>query len=415
MNKKTRILSYIAIFLVVFGIGWGGGNYYAESKVKGNAGSSDNKDSALGGLTSILSPNSKNHEDIKLDTFWQVWDDLQAKYVNADALKKDKMVYGAIKGMTEALNDPFTVFMTPEETTEFDESLNGELEGIGAELTVKNQALVVVSPLKDSPAKKAGLLPGDIIYKIDGALTSEMSLPDAISKIRGKKGSQVTLTIIRKTQTKALEIKITRDTVNIESVSMEEKGNGIYYISINQFSDNTTQEFNQAVGKVMLKQPKGLVLDLRFNGGGYLLTAVDVLSTVIKGQQKVVEVKERDITKNENLTVTGNPQIPDVPLVVLINKGSASASEIVAGAIQDLKRGIIMGEKSFGKGSVQEVEKLADGSSLRYTIAKWYTPLGRSINEVGIDPDITVELTEKDADAGKDPQLDAAINYLKKL
>jgi carboxyl-terminal processing protease len=416
MKKRERVLSYIVIFALVFGLGWWANgfyyqNIYLQSKPYQATGQATTPD---GGLTSIFG-SQKKHDDIKLDTFWEVWDRLHEKYVNVDALKKEQLVYGAIKGMTQALDDPYTEFMTPDETQEFDHSLNGELEGIGAELSIKDQALVVVSPLKNSPAQKAGLLPGDIIYKIDGGLTSELSLFDAIYKIRGKKGTEVTLTILRKNQTKPLEIKIIRDTVNIESVTLEEKSDGIYYIAINQFSDNTKQEFDEAIGEIMLKQPKGLIIDLRYNGGGYLITAVDLLSIFIKGQPTVVDVKARDASESESLKVTGNPKMPDVPLVVLINKGSASASEIFAGAIQDLKRGIIIGEQSFGKGSVQAVEKLSDDSSIRYTLAKWYTPLGRSINEVGIEPDIKVELTEKDAEEEKDPQLDAAIDYLKKL
>lgn len=341
--------------------------------------------------------------------FWKVWGTVSDLYVDESKLNKETMVYGAIKGMVASVNDPYTVFMTPDETKDFDDSLNGTLEGIGAELTVKEGVLVIISPLKNSPAEKAGLLPGDIVYKIDGNITSDMTLFDAITKIRGTKGTKVTLNILRKGKKDPFDVAITRDNVNIESVSLEDKGQGIYYIAINQFSDNTKTEFDNAIQKILLKDPKGIVLDLRYNGGGYLDISVDILSEFFKGKVEAVTIKKRNSKDNETLYVSGNAPLANVPLVVLVNKGSASASEIVAGAIQDHKRGIVMGEQSFGKGSVQEVDKLPDGSSLRITIAKWYTPGGKNISEVGITPDIVVPETEKDVAAKKDPQLDAAI------
>jgi len=415
MDRKTRITSYIAIFLLVFGSGWYTGSAYLAYSFKSNPGIVNSLGIPNDGLNSVLNTVDKTNKDGSLDIFWTVWDRLSQNYVNEKMIDKKQMIYGATKGLTASMNDPYTVFMTPDETVEFDNSLNSVLEGIGAELSVKDQMLVVVSPLKNSPAQKAGLLPGDVVYKIDGKVTGDMTLMDAIAKIRGHKGTEVNLTIIRKGKKEPFDIKIMRDAVEVDSVTMEDKGNGLYYIAINQFSDNTKTEFDQAIGNIMLKNPKGLIIDLRYNGGGYLTTSVDVLSEFIKGEQVLVKIKSRDSKNDEELKSSGSPKLPDVPMVVLINKGSASASEIVAGAIQDLKRGLILGEQSFGKGSVQEVEKLNDGSSLRMTVAKWYTPSGKSISEVGITPDQVVEFTEKDAEAGKDPQLDAAMSYLKKL
>lgn len=409
MKKFPRTLAYVLAFLVIFSLGWGSSAYYFSQKVASGQNSSQN--------TNVLSPllggGNTNRSDLKM--FWNVWDLLSQQYVDESALNDQQQVYGAIKGMVAAVNDPYTVYMTPDETKEFDQSLSGELEGIGAELTVRDKALVVVSPLKNSPAEKAGLLPEDIVYKIDGKVTAEMSLFDAIMHIRGEKGTKVTLTIIRKGIDEPFDLSIVRETVNVESVSMEDKGNNIYYLSINQFGENTAPEFEAKVNELLLKQPKGLILDLRNNGGGLLDTAVNVLSEFIVGKKPAVGIKQRDAKKDTQLFVDGNAHLGTVPLVVLINKGSASASEIVAGAIQDYKRGILMGEQSFGKGSVQDVHPLSDGSSLRITIAKWYTPNGQNIDHVGIKPDMEIKMSDDDYEKKKDTQLNAAMEYLKNL
>ncbi len=415
MKKSTRVVSYIVIFAIVFVFGWEAASYYhAKVALTAMNGTQEEVPSPVAAFSSLLSTDNTDHP-ADLTLFWKVWGIVSDAYVDESALDKQTMVYGAIKGMVASLSDPYTVFMTPNETKDFNDSLNGTLEGIGAELTVKNQVLVIISPLKDSPADKAGLLPGDVIYKIDGNLTSDMTLFEAITKIRGTKGTKVTLTILRKGKKDPFDVAITRDDVNVESVSMEDKGNGIFYIAINQFSDNTQPEFDDAVQKILLKNPKGIIMDLRYNGGGYLDGSVSILSDFLQGHQVAVTIKKRDPKDNETMYVTGNAPLANVPLVVLVNAGSASASEIVAGAIQDHKRGEIMGEQTFGKGSVQEVDQLNDGSSLRITIAKWYTPNDKNISEVGITPDIVVPMTEADAEAKKDPQLDAAMKYIQGL
>ncbi len=414
MKKSTRLLSYFLIFAVVFLSGWEAAGYYEHKVALSSSGDTQQEvPSPVAALSSLLSSPDQLPADLSL--FWKVWGMVSDMYVDQTAINKQTMVYGAIKGMVSSLNDPYTVFMTPDETKDFDDSLNGTLEGIGAELTVKDGVLVIISPLKDSPAEKAGLLPGDVVYKIDGNITSDMSLFDAITKIRGAKGTKVTLTILRKGRKDPFDVAITRDNVSIDSVSWEDKGNGIYYIAINQFSDNTNAEFDDAVQKILLKDPKGIILDLRYNGGGYLDSSVHILSDFLSGKQAAVTIKRRDSKDNETMYVTGNAPLADVPLLVLVNEGSASASEIVAGAIQDHKRGIIMGEQTFGKGSVQEVDALPDGSSLRITIAKWYTPNDKNISEVGISPDIVVPMTEQDSEAKLDPQMDAAVKYLQDL
>lgn len=407
MKKSTRIASYLAIFGVVFSAGLLAGNTLPTHSLTVSGGE---KTSVLGGF---LGNNANNSADLNLTTMWQVRNLLKDKYSHVENLKDQEMAWGAIRGMVAALNDPYTQYMDPTETKDFNDSLNDQLEGIGAELTVRDGVLVVVSTLKDSPAHKAGLIPDDIIYKIDGSETPEMTLYDAIKKIRGTKGTSVTLTLLRKGKDKPFDTKIIRDTITVESVTYEEVEKGIWHLSINQFSDDTKMEFNKAINEIKLKNPKGIILDLRWNGGGYLNGAVDILSAFFTGEKQVVSIEYKDQSSNEKLKTDGSAAFPDLPIVVLINKGSASASEIVAAAVQDLKRGVVMGITSYGKGTVQEVDPLPDGSSLRFTIAKWNTPNGRNIEKKGVDPDVVVEPKEEDVEKKFDRQLDEAVKYLR--
>lgn len=271
--------------------------------------------------------------------------------------------------------------------------------------------------LKGSPAEKAGLKSGDVVLKINEELASDMTLYESITKIRGKKGTSVKLLMFRKNNGDPFEVTIVRDEIHLDSVTFEDKKKGIFYVGLHQFTDTTMMELNDVIAKIVLKDPKGIVLDLRNNGGGLLEVAVDVLSEFVPGKQDVVIIRKRDIKDDEKRVTSGSSRLASVPLVVLVNGSSASASEIVAGAIQDLKRGTVMGEKTFGKGSVQDVEWLPDNSSLRVTIAKWLTPLGRSIDKEGVVPDVALKLTEKDiermAQKNVDPQLDAAVKSFK--
>jgi len=366
-----------------------------------------------GGVETKLPP----EYSVDMGLFWTVWHSLEDFYVDESALDRKKMTYGAIKGMTDALGDPYTVFMNPSETEEFTQNIEGEFEGIGARLEVDDDGSIIVSsPLKDSPAEKAGLFPKDIIYKIDNEYASDLTLFEAIMKIRGEIGTPVTLTILRKDNEDPIEITIIRAKIEIESVEKKDMGNGIVYVGINQFSDDTSTEFANAISDLVLNEPKGLIIDLRYNGGGYLDIAVEILSQILESDLPAVSIQRRNLSDNETLyTDSRGKKLLKTPLVVLVNDGSASASEIVAGAVQDHKRGILMGTQTFGKGSVQEVEMLEDGSSLRFTIAKWLTPNGRLADHIGITPDIIVENYEDDIKAGVDRQLDEAVKYLKNL
>lgn len=413
MKRSKKFLSYLLVFGVVFLFGWESASYYI---VKSSAEKSMTHEeiSPTAAFSSLIG--STTNEQANLDVFWDVWKLLDERYVDEQSLEEQQMIYGAVSGMVNALDDPYTVYMTPQETVEFDQNLGGKLEGIGAELTVRDQSLVVVTPLKGSPAEGAGLLPGDIIYKIDGNLTAEMTLFDAIMNIRGERGTRVALTIIRSGQDEPFEIGIVRDTITIESVVMEEPEEGIHWMSVHQFNDNTYPTFNAMVQELVLDDnAKGLIIDLRNNGGGYLEVAVDMLSEFVEGNVEAVTIKRRDSVDDETLYTSGSPRIPSLPIVVLINDGSASASEILAGALQDHERAVVIGETSFGKGSVQEVDKLHDGSSIRLTVARWYTPNGNNIDHLGITPDIEQLMTEEDYENGTDPQLDAAVEYLKNL
>lgn len=354
-------------------------------------------------------PEIKNTHIENIDT---VWKKLNEQYYDSSKLDTSKLGWSAVQGFVEGIGDRYTVYMTPDESKDFDSSLDGLLEGIGAQLEVKDGKLIIVKPLKNSPAFEAGLLPGDIIEKINGEMAAKMVLEDAIKKIRGTKGTKVTLTIIRKGEKTPLIFDIVRREITIDSIVFTKLDGDIYHLELLKFNDHTKTEFENAIQKILLDKAKGLILDLRGNGGGYLDISIDILSELLPGKKPAVIIKQRDASQNKTAETSGAGRLSDIPLVVLVDNGSASASEIVAGAIQDYKRGVLIGEKTFGKGSVQEVYPLNDGSSLRYTIAKWFTPNGRTIDEVGIAPDKEVKFTEEDIKNKVDSQLNEAIKYL---
>lgn len=395
-EKSVNYKALIVWILIGFSFGWVSNGIFKTEMATGEI---------------IISQDGSSSANLSL--FWDVWSALEKSYVDTDKLNTQNQIYGAIGGMVNSLGDPYTVFMTPEETNSFHQSLGGELEGIGAELTVKDGLLMVISPLKGSPAEKQGLLPGDYIYMVDGKLTSDMTLFEAIKAIRGAPNTDVELTVVRKDSPEPIIMKITREKINVPSVELEYKDD-IAVLSISQFGDSTYAEFEEAVSQLLLKPADGLVIDLRLNGGGYLDTSVEMMSEFFKDKVKAVIVKRRD-QDNEIMYTKGNGKLTDIKLVVLINEGSASASEILAGAMQDYKRAVVMGVKSFGKGSVQELSSLSDGSSLRMTIAKWYTPNDRTIDHTGITPDTVVEMESSKIGTDEDTQLQTAIDYLKKL
>jgi len=348
--------------------------------------------------------------EVNFATFWKAWNLIQEKYVGQ--VDTQKQIYGAISGMVNAVGDPYTVFMEPSTIKSFMEDLAGEIQGIGAEISTKDKQIVVVSPLTGSPAEKAGLKPGDAILKIDSKTTEGLSVEEAVAKIRGRAGTTVTLTIKRDDSNEPKEIKIVREKITIKSVEWQMKEDNIAYIKVSQFGDDTTRLMEEASEAIRQKNPKAVVLDLRRNPGGYLDSAVDMIG--IFTDKGTVAVKEKDKSGDIQEEKTKNdPILKNIKLIVLTDEGSASASEIVAGALQDLGIAKLVGEKTFGKGSVQSLEDLGDGASLKITIAEWLTPKNRAINHQGIEPDVKVGLTEDDAKAGRDPQLEKALELAK--
>ncbi len=352
-------------------------------------------------------------KEVDLSLFWQVWRLLQKHYVAPTELKMQPMLYGAIAGMVQGVGDPFTVFMPPKENADFHSNLEGKLEGIGAELTVKDGLVTVVSALKGSPAEKAGLLAGDIVMKIDGTIVDGLALDQVVERIRGPKGTTVQLVLARKGNPAPITVSIVRDTITVptvESKILTTSGGLLGYVALNQFGDDSMQEVRDALASFKGKPIKGLVLDLRYNGGGYLDGAVELTSMFLK-KGTVVTVQNRGGALDPH-PVSGTPLLPDLPLTILINQGTASASEIVAGALQDYKRATIIGMTSFGKGTVQEVIDLPGGSSLRVTIAHWLTPNGKNLGKEGVKPDIAIERDPSELTNKKDSQLQAAIDWL---
>lgn len=344
-----------------------------------------------------------------------VYSFLQDKYLYPDQIndKKDTEL-GSVKGLVSSLDDPYTVYFSKDEYNSFQENLEGKFEGIGAQIGLREEQLIIETPIDGTPANKAGLLPGDEIVTIDGESTIGLSVEEAVTKIRGEKGTEVKLEIARKGQDGLKTVTITRDVIDIPNITVEEK-DGIAIISISQFQAETAQELDTKLAELSQKGIKKVVLDLRNNPGGYLQSAVEIIELFApKGSITVIE-KGKDNKVIEELKTKKMPKYGDIKLGVLVNEGSASASEIVAGALRDLKQTQLIGKKTFGKGVVQSIQKFSDGSVLKYTIAEWFTPSGKAINKEGIKPDVEVELKTEDIKDKKDPQLDKALEVIKAL
>lgn len=353
-----------------------------------------------------------DEKSVDFSLFWKVWDTLKTKYVDNSNLNAQNLVYGAIKGMLKATGDPYTTFFDPEETKSFAEDIEGSFEGIGAELGMKDNILTIIAPLENSPAERAGLRAGDKIIKIGEKTTTDMNVYEAVDLIRGEKGTEIKLTIFRQGDKDSQEIKIIRDVIEIKSVKLEFKENNIAYLKINKFGEETAKEFDRAINEIILKDSKGLVLDLRNNPGGLLDRTITIASRLMpKG--KTIVIEEDGHGKRNYLNTIGGNKLSSLPTAILINEGSASAAEILAGAMHDNRGVKLIGKKTFGKGSVQELINFPKFSSAKITIAKWLTPNGDYIMEKGISPDIEINYTDDDFNNNKDPQLDKAIETIK--
>lgn len=407
----SRRPALVCIVLTAFALtlGWQLGARYEQRRF---ADIQDDLEFLYSGGTESGALLTNPEEEVDATLLWSVWKILLTHYIHAEDLEAQPMLFGAVQGMVESVGDPYTVFMTPNENDDFRQSLSGHLQGIGAELAEREGRIVVVSPLKNSPAEKAGLLPDDVIAEVDGEAMGGKTLQDAVTKIRGEKGTRVVIGIERGEE-EPFDVTITRDDIQIPSTEYEVKETGsgsIGYLALYQFGAETVSESRTALEEMRQQDLKGLILDLRGNGGGYLEGAVDLTSLFIK-EGKVVTVERRSGEPTRHY-VSGRTLAPEIPMVVLINQGSASASEIVAGALQDLDRATIIGMKSFGKGTVQEVVDLPGGSSLRITTARWLTPDGRDLGKEGVSPDIQVDRSQKDFEADYDPQMQAALEWL---
>lgn len=348
----------------------------------------------------------------------KTWDQVTANYVDPDKIDKEKMTYGAVSGMVEAIGDPYTEFFDPEEAKKLDEDLSGSFEGIGLQLGVKNNQITAVSPIKGTPADRAGLKPGDMILAVDKKPTADLSVDEVVSIIRGPKGTKVTLTITRKGESGTKDVEITRDLIKVPSMEWEiktaEDGKKIAHIKLFQFSDSVYQDFKSAAFEILNSNVSGIILDMRNNPGGLVNQATDIAGWFIDRNQVILSEQDRN-EESVEIKSNGPSNFSSIPLVVLINEGSASASEIMAGALKDDRGALLIGQTSFGKGTVQKIIDFEDGSSLKVTIAKWYTPSGVRIQDTGITPDIQVELTAEDYDSNKDPQFDRALQEIEKI
>jgi carboxyl-terminal processing protease len=368
---------------------------------------------------------------VDFSLFWDVWQRVNRSYIDRASIDPQKMLWGAISGMVSSLGDPYTTYLTPTDNKDFKENLGGAFQGIGAQLGMKDNRVMVIAPLKGMPAEAAGIVAGDYIMKVDGEDTSGWSVQQAVNKIRGPKGTRVTLSILHPNDGTPVDISIVRNTINVPSVvswiksvtqiteiagvdatkTLPQSGE-VAYIQLSQFGDNTNTEWEKAVTDVIAagSSVKGLVLDLRNNPGGYLEGAVYIASEFIKNGTVVSQVNS-DGTK-QDYPVDRQGRLLTIPMVVLINKGTASAAEIVSGALRDYKRATLVGETSFGKGSVQTPEDLPDGSSVHITTGKWLLPNGDSITKKGITPDIVIASDTSTATA--DAQLEKAAELLLK-
>lgn len=342
--------------------------------------------------------------------FWEAWDLVHSLYVD-QPVDDQALMRGAISGMMDALGDPHTGYMTPQDYTQANSSLQGEYEGIGAVVDITGEYLKIISPMPNSPAEKAGIKIGDLIIAVDGKDMTGVDGSVVLSKVKGPAGTPVVLTIRREGTEEPIDITVTRARIVQSSINYKMLDSGIAYIQLSTFGDNTTKDLRAALKDLLAKEPKGLILDLRYNGGGYLETAVEVTSQFINTGNVLLE-QYGDGTITEYKVEKGGLAL-DIPMVVLVNEGSASASEITAGALQDSGRAKLVGVTTYGKGTVQKWLPLQDDAgAVRITIARWLTPKERQINGVGLTPDVEIKRTEEDIAADRDPQLDKAVELL---
>ncbi len=401
---KKRILEIIAVVVlgaILIGsgvwIGWNAGRSYPKNIVISDA-------------VNIQPGASSSVADFS--TFWAAWQDINNDSLWVPSTTPQERMYGAISGMVASLGDPYTEFFTPADSNQFQQDITGNFGGIGAELGENTSTeIVIISPLTGTPAAKAGLKPEDVIVAINGSSTAGMNVDDAVNLIRGTVGTNVTLSIYRQGWSKPKDFTITRANIQVPTVEFSMKGD-IAYIQLNEFTQDADGLFYNALQKAVDNNAQGIVLDLRNDPGGYLEVAVDLAGYFLKPGSPVVKEVGRSVPE-QDYTATGSGALSNMPMAILINGGSASAAEILSGALNDDRKVPLVGERSFGKGTVQQLENLPDGSSLKITVAHWVLPSGRILDHDGLVPTYAVPLTDAQIAAGQDPQLDKALEIVK--
>lgn len=396
MEKRFKLSSVITMAVLFAFVGFGLGFNYPQIQ--------DLVEARL-----LKRTNKSLPADLEYSGVEEIYDELRKRF--AGELSADQLIEGAKRGLAEAAGDPYTSYLSKAEAEELQADLDGTFSGIGAEIAIKNERLVVVAPLSGTPAAKAGLQPGDRIIEINAESTAEMSVETAVSKIRGPQGSEVTLLIVRGNKP-AQEFKIRRATIAVPAVNTKMEAGNVGYIEFVRFGDDSLSAFTAAVEGLKAKGAKKLILDLRNNPGGLLSAAVELSDEFLEvGKTIVEERKDGEVLKTFRSTAGGSAVGMEV--IVLINEGSASASEIVAGALRDNNVARLVGETSFGKGSVQELVELGGNNYLKVTIARWFTPAGKNISEAGLEPDTRVDLSTDDFNNNRDPQLVKALELLR--
>lgn len=400
-KRKEYLLLLLAVVLIIAS---GSSGYYF--------GTQNPKIIIIKGVDRIQDGAIKN---VDFGIFWETWDLIQKNYLRSDEIKNQELIYGSAAGLVNALNDPYTVFLKPEDSKRFADDIRGAFGGIGAEIGARGDYIVVIAPLKNSPAEKVGLKAGDKILAVNSSSTLNISIGEVVKMIRGVNGTEVTLLILGNGDEKPKDVKITRAIIKIPTVEWEMKENNIAHIQLFNFNEFAPKLFVRALNESLRAGAQSLILDLRNNPGGFLEVAVSLAGIFVESGKEVV-AEEFGSGQRNPFVARGNAVLKDFPMVILINKGSASASEILAGAIRHYKEdATIIGETSFGKGTVQELKELPDGSTLKITVAHWVLPDGNIIEGNGIVPDIEVKITDEDREGEKDPQLDKAIEILKKV
>ena len=401
LQKKVQKIIVIALIVLVLGGGLFYGGYAAGVQ---RAARTTASLIVNGGAPAEL-------KDANVSVLWDTIALLKQKYYDIKNISDQELIYGAAAGATQAVGDPYTVFFSPQDAQSFSDNLNGDFGGIGAEIGVQKGQLVVIAPLKGTPADTAGLKSGDAIMAVNGSSTVGMTADEAVNLIRGEIGTSVTLSILRSGWSVPKDFKITRANITVPTLDWKMMPGHIAYFDIYTFNANAANLFYNDALAALMQGAKGIVLDLRDDPGGYLDVAQQIAGWFLPRGSVVVRERMRDGSETV-LRANGNQALANLPVVVLVNGGSASASEILSGALRDNRGAKLVGTQTFGKGSVQELENLPDGSELKVSIAEWLTPKGYTINHVGLKPDYIVQYTEADAAAGKDPQLAKAVQVL---